>query len=263
MIIQDYFRLFINNPINFVLNGVTKNHELLKKDFIKKEYNFDKIPELSFPALKEEITINPYIFQFGNSTIPDIILLKYLAKQIVNCKFLEIGSWKGETLKNLEPHCKQMTSVTLGKDDMKKMGLSDEFIQQNGLFQKTIKNLNEIFANTHSFDFAELEQKFDLIFIDGDHSYKGVLNDTKKVFENCVHENSIVVWHDYKDSSGIRYSVLAGIFDGVPRKIIPNIFHFQHTLCAVYIPDKFLSFFSKRKFNHFDVFNIKINESIY
>ena len=263
MIIQDYIRLFIYNPINFFLNGVTKNHELLKKDFIKKEYNFDKIPELSFPALKDEIKIDPYIFQPGNSTIPDIILLKHFAKQFESCIFLEIGSWRGETLKNLESDCKSLTSVTLGKEEMKAMGFSNLFINQNGLFQKTIKNLKQVFVNTHNFDFAELNQKFDLIFIDGDHSYKGVLNDTKKVFEHCVHENSIVVWHDYKDNHGIRYSVLSGILDGLNSEQIDKIYSIENTLCAAYIPERLLLNFSKRNSNYLNVFNIKINESLY
>lgn len=234
-----YLLLLLSNPISFLLRGISKNHEILQKNHLMSNYGKCELEILRFPTFKVEISIFPYIFETGNSTIPDILLLKYLASKIENCNFLEIGSWRGETLKNLEPLCNSMTSVTLGKEEMIELGLPSDFISQNGMFQPSIKNLRQVFANTHNYDFAELNQKFDLIFIDGDHSYEGVLNDTKKVFENCIHENTIVVWHDYKDNHGIRYSVLAGVFDGLKDWQQKQIFHIENTLSCVFIPENF------------------------
>lgn len=233
----EHTKLFLTSPFKYIARGVVQNHELIHKKQLVSKFGKSELSSVPFPKINNEVEISPYIFQTGNSTIPDIILLKYLASKIENCNFLEIGSWRGETLKNLEEYCNSMTSVTLGKEEMKNMGLSSDFINQNGMFQKTIKNLKQVFANSHNYDFSQLNQKFDLIFIDGDHSYNGVLNDTKKVFEHCVHENTIVVWHDYKDNYGIRYSVLAGVLDGIPKNLVSNLFHVKNTLCCIFSVD--------------------------
>jgi len=64
----------------------------------------------------------------------------------------------------------------------------------------------------------EFNDTFDVLFIDGDHRYDYVKNDTAKVFRHLVHNKSIVLWHDYAYSPGqVRYEVLAGILDGVPE----------------------------------------------
>jgi len=255
----EYLKLALKTPIRFFLNGIANNHEIIKKQESIKKYGVSEFPILDFPSGSDNLDINPYIFQPGNSTIPDILLLIFFSKNILKCNFLEIGSWRGETLKNLEQYCETLTSLTLGKEEMKEMGISESFIVQNGLFQKDINKLKQVFKNTHSFDFADLNQKFDLIFIDGDHSYAGVLNDTKKVFQNCVHENTVVVWHDYKDAQGIRYSVLAGILNGIPESYIKNVYHIQDTLCAVYIPSSVLGSFNLEENKKVNVFSIQVN----
>ena len=72
-------------------------------------------------------------------------------------------------------------------------------------------------------DFEALNKKFDLIFIDGDHHYEMVRNDTAKVFQSLFHSGSTVVWHDYAfNPEKIRFEVLAGILDGCPTE-----FHHQ------------------------------------
>ncbi len=81
---------------------------------------------------------------------------------------------------------------------------------------------------------------YDLVFIDGDHHYEMVKNDTQKVFEHLVNENSIVVWHDYaRDPETVRYEVLAGILEGIPEKFRDHLYHFENSLCAIYINKDF------------------------
>ena len=83
-------------------------------------------------------------------------------------------------------------------------------------------------------------EKYDLIFIDGDHSYEGILNDTKKTFYLRRSKKSVIVWHDYGwTTEKVRYSTLKAILDGVPDIYHKNLFHISNTLCAVFLPDGF------------------------
>jgi hypothetical protein len=80
-----------------------------------------------------------------------------------------------------------------------------------------------------------LDKKFDLIFVDGDHSYQGVLNDTKKVFSLLKDENSVIVWHDYGyNPEKPRHSVLLAILEGIPSQEHQHLYHVSNTMCAIY-----------------------------
>jgi hypothetical protein len=120
---------------------------------------------------------------------------------------------------------------------MSEIGLNKRYIDLHRFYSKNIPNIVHLEGNTLSFDFQALNRKFDLIFIDGDHRFEMVKNDTEKVFRHLLHEKSIVVWHDYaRNPETVRYQVLAGILEGCPKSNHDHIFHVAHTLCAVYIP---------------------------
>src|SRR6185312_7702445 len=98
------------------------------------------------------------------------------------------------------------------------------------------KRITQIYGDSRTFDYAGLNKKFDVIFIDGDHHYEFVKSDTTNIFKHLVHENTIVIWHDYGyDPVTIRHEVFAGILDGVPKEFHKNLYHVSNTMCAVYI----------------------------
>ncbi len=106
----------------------------------------------------------------------------------------------------------------------------------HGIFSKNLEGLTTIEHNSMTFDFSRLGKKFDLIFVDGDHTYEGVLSDTKNVFGLRKGPESVIVWHDYGLSPDrVRPSVAAAILDGLPRECHKNLYHVSNTLCAVYL----------------------------
>ena len=66
-------------------------------------------------------------------------------------------------------HC---TTINLSAEEMKGLNLSNKSIEVHGAFSKNIKNQTENFHNSHTYDFENLKDKFDLIFIDRDNSMK-------------------------------------------------------------------------------------------
>jgi hypothetical protein len=119
------------------------------------------------------------------------------------------------------------------------MGVSDIIIRQQGIFSKKRPNIVHLKGNSGTFDYGSLNMKFDLIFIDGDHHYDFVKNDTQKVFTHLVHDSSVVVWHDYAVIPGeVRYEVLAGILDGLPDDAHSHLYYVDHTKSAVFIREE-------------------------
>ena len=230
-------KLFFKHPFAVIRAGIKACEENFHKNEIKRKFNIDKLPTIDLLNLfpESEETVNFYSFLSGTSLISDILLLKKLAKSYSNCSYIEIGSWRGESIVNVAEVTKDCTAVTLSEKEMKDFGFTENFIKVHGFFAKYNSNIKIIEGNSFIFDFSQLNKLFDLIFIDGDHSFEGVRNDTRKIFKLRKNRDSIIVWHDYSNNiENTRYSVLHGILDAIPKKYHHNIFHVSNTLCAIY-----------------------------
>jgi len=185
-------------------------------------------------------TVSPFAFLDGGSLPTDLALLKKLARKIKDCSYFEIGTWRGESAANVASVARECFTLNLSAAEMKGMGLPEDYINQHGAFSRNLPNVTHLEGNTRSYDFAALQRKFDLVFIDGDHHFEMVKNDTEKVFQHLVHEKSIVVWHDYaRNPEKVRFEVMAGILAGSPEHLHDKLFHIAHTLCAVFLPEPF------------------------
>lgn len=217
------------------------------KNYVIKRYGYEQglrtidLFDL-FPNFEE--TVEPYGSLEGTAPT-DLALLKLLARKYDHCRYLEIGTWRGESVANVASVADECVSIDLSEDEMRERGFSSEFIKVHRFFSKNFKNITHIGHNSHSFDFSVLKKKFDLVFIDGDHSYKGVKIDSQNAFSLLQDSNSAIVWHDYGFTpERVRWSVLAGILDGCPKEKRDNLYHVSNTLCAIYIHGKFKTTFT-------------------
>jgi hypothetical protein len=225
-----------SDPVKFFKNY---NKNVFYKKHIQKQ-NFPlQLPTVDLLDLFEggfSSEIDKYTFLENTSTALDLCALKELAARIPNCNYLEIGSLRGESLFNVAQVSKHVTSLTLSLAQMKEFGFHPALIESSNIFNTGINNLTLIEANSLTYDFSKLG-KFDMIFIDGDHSYKGVSTDSANVFKHLIHENSIIVWHDYTYfSESVRHEVLAGILDGIPSTHHKNLYHISNSMLAIYSP---------------------------
>jgi len=234
--------LIIKNP--WLINLVIDDNNNWKK-YISKKYKIDNgLPILNIDAFisEKKASISTFAFLDGGSSPLDLVLLKTLAAQIENCSYFEIGTWRGESVANVAEVAKECVSLNLSDQEMKEMKLSQKYIDLHGYFSKKQRNVKHLKGNSKTYDFNGLEKKFDLIFIDGDHHYEMVKNDTEKIYESLMKENTIIVWHDYAANvEHIRYAVFAGILDGLPKEAHKNLYQVSNTQCAIYIKKEFPS----------------------
>ena len=189
----------ILNPVSVIKNGLRIENEQNHRKRVLSKYKIERLPTINILDLIPgmNLTIDNYSFLNGTSLVTDIALLKSLSGNYEKCAYLEIGSWRGESIVNVADVTDDCTSVTLSEQEMREMKFDENFIRVHGAFSKGAKGIRTIGHNSHTFNFAELEKKFDLIFIDGDHTFSGVLDDTNKVFPLRKSDESIIVWHDY------------------------------------------------------------------
>ena len=223
--------------VNIILESDEVWSDYMKKNHkTKQQLPVVEIDDL-IPNFKE--TLHTFTFLGGGSLSTDIMLLKGLAKQIKDCVYFEIGTWRGESVINVAETAKECFTLNLSKEEMLRLNMSEKYTDLHGFFSKGKDNITHLFGNSLTFDYKGLNKKFDLIFIDGNHKYPFVKSDTEQVFKHLVNENTIVVWHDYAHNpEKIRPAVLAGILDGIPLEFQDNLYHVSNTMCAIYTKKK-------------------------
>ncbi|MFM1792118.1 MAG: hypothetical protein RLZZ252_472 [Bacteroidota bacterium] len=238
-----------------VVKAIIKKPYLLNSVIQTDDYWQAKINE-DFPAFTEglpQIALNdlltdrgrelaPISFLGGGSMVTDIALLKSLADTIPHCNYFEIGTWRGESVSNIAAVAEHCTTLNLSAEEMNSLGWPNEYAELHGYFSKNLSNVSHVYGDSKVFNFQGLQKKYDLIFIDGDHSHNFVINDSQKIWDNLMHPQSVVVWHDYAHSpEKLRAEVLHGILTAVPFNQHHRLYHVSNTLCAVYLPDTWIA----------------------
>jgi len=113
---------------------------------------------------------------------------------------LEVGTWKGWTglAIALHPNIKRFKAIDIKKD--MNIVYDHPAHPQNGQVGLFLKNspIAELeFCDSKNY---KSQEKFDMVFIDGDHGYDYVKNDTENIGKNAL---KLIVWHDYPNEKGV------------------------------------------------------------
>jgi len=228
--------LLVRKP--WLLNLVIGHQDYFRDKVVKKFGLEHGLPQLKlddlFPGL--HITVEPFAFLDGSSWPIDLALLKALAVRNGVQDYLEIGTWRGESVANVASVAKNCYTLNLPDEQVALSGNGPLYVASHRFFSKDLPNVTHLFGDSSTFDFDGLNKKFDMIFIDGDHHYEAVKRDTARLFAFLKSGDSIIVWHDYGASpETIRWDVLLGILEGCPPEKRQHLYHVSNTLCAVYM----------------------------
>lgn len=235
----------------YLLNNVIDDEKNWEKK-VRREFGFnDGLPVVNIAEILSKdfnIEVSPYAFLDGSCTPMDLAFLRGIAVRYNVKKYLEIGTWRGESVANIAAVVDHCTTINLPDETMRKAGMTEDYIGMHRHFSGGFKNITHIQADSRDFDFLLLENDFDMVFIDGDHHSESVRSDTLKIFDFIDPKKTIVVWHDYAyNPEKARWSVLHGILSGCPAELHSNIIHVSNTLCAVYLPEAGKYNFNKLK----------------
>ncbi len=241
---------------------ILKDETTYRKN-LQKRYGYTCFRSIDFNYfLKDkEAKVDNYAFLEGGSLVTDLALLRLIAQSFEQCEYLEIGTWRGESIVNVADVANtRCTSVNLSPEEIIARGFPDKYANEHGCLIKGRNNITQIHADSQKFNFNSLGKKFDLIFIDGDHKYEAVKTDTENTFPLLRDKNSVIVWHDYSyDPVTPRHSVIQAILDGLPKEAHQYLYHVSNTMCAIYTQsDSVKAFLVESDSNLDKVFSIKI-----
>lgn len=114
-----------------------------------------------------------------------------------NCKTAcEIGTWKGDTalLLWLHPNIQRVKCIDIHKDMEISYQHNLHTLMNKSEYGTMFKNtaVELMFADTMNYPLGN--EQHDLVFIDGNHDYDHVVNDTKLAMS---WNPKVIVWHDY------------------------------------------------------------------
>jgi hypothetical protein len=141
----------------------------------------------------------------------DTCVLLHLVRARAPATFLEIGTHLGYTTRILAEKFPAMRITTVDPGDRvpadhRPPNQHGEYLPQDqiGMLVAGAPNVTVVrktFAQYCAEDRAG--QRFDFIFVDGDHRYDAVLEDSRLALD-CVRPGGVVAWHDYNNVQDVN-----------------------------------------------------------
>lgn len=193
--------------ILWILPPSKKGFKLALECYVNRLHIFSPIPivelEEIFESCKiidnnQRVEMRLGFSTFASTNTYEKYILGSLVKLIAPKSILEIGTYKGATTWHLFFNAPKDTVVyTFDLPENEKLGNVTDFKLTYNKVREYLPDSPRIrfmLQNTRKWD-GILENKVQFVFIDGDHSYEGVKNDTEKALR-CLDEIGCVVWHD-------------------------------------------------------------------
>jgi glycosyltransferase involved in cell wall biosynthesis/predicted O-methyltransferase YrrM len=154
-----------------------------------------------FPGIQNvSVPIGVINEQTGHANKTDMLYVSAVAKHIHAAKIFEFGTYMGRTALYLARNNPQGQVFTLNLPPEQDPRYAD-FMGVLFKGQEEEKRIARLHTDSREFDTLPYLQQFDFVFVDGDHSYELVKNDTQKAFE-LLKPEGIIMWHDYAPKSG-------------------------------------------------------------
>lgn len=125
----------------------------------------------------------------GDISTYELITLNSLVKHYQPKTLFEIGTLHGRTTVNLLANSPDGATVYT-------LDILEELPDNKFASHPRAKDVKRIVNDSRTLDTTPYAKKMDFVFIDANHEYDFVLNDSEKAME-LVSDNGVVVWHDY------------------------------------------------------------------
>jgi len=222
--------LFEQGKLSGVFEDVLSelSQELLIKSALRKSIIREVFPQQLFPEIASvNVPVGVIHQESHHANHADMLYVCGIAKCSGAKRIFEFGTYRGQTTCGLAAVCKDAQVYTLNlppEDDPRYAPFIGMYIARS----PDRDRITQIFADSRTFDTAPYRESMNYIFIDGDHSYEGVKNDTEKALQ-LLKPGGVIVWHDYAAKSPGVLKYLAEFSRERP------LFRLRETCLAVYV----------------------------
>lgn len=135
----------------------------------------------------------------GHVNHVDLLYVNAIARHLQCRNLFEFGTYMGRTTYHLAQATEGVIVTTLNLPPEADPRIAPYLgIYFRGTDREPF--IRQIFADSREFDTTPYRHEMDFIFVDGDHSYELVKNDTAKAFEMLA-PKGVIIWHDYAAKS--------------------------------------------------------------
>jgi predicted O-methyltransferase YrrM len=154
------------------------------------QVTWDNIPEIEASSTEDDTL--KFICTYGGS----------------DKKIFEFGTWVGRSALGFSQNFQHVTTIDyVGNSDIAYAYRFQNKECRSGELVRDAKNVTVIEADSLSYDFTSYKEQYDVVFVDGNHSYDGCTKDLNSAMF-ISKPKSVIFVHDYKNSTmGVRRSV--------------------------------------------------------
>lgn len=217
-------------------------HQSHYLDFAFRDVNFLQLVEKQ-PT--QQLILNFAPDTYGDVSWQELVAISSLVAYYKPLRIFEIGTFMGKTTYHLaanSPDQAQVFTLDLPLQNFEEIVAQNPYDmnllregkrQEVGYyFKNTAYNskVTQIFCDSRSFDETPYAGSMDMIFVDADHSYPSVINDTKKAMRMLKKNESgkVILWHDLRQKSDVE----RGILELCDRD---KIRHIKDTMLGIYV----------------------------
>ncbi len=247
--------IFLYDPLEYMNEKFVESLMIQRRDAVINELLENRSIDLGrFLSTFEKISLKEMTLRCWGDSLPlDYAFICSIARRY-NCrKYLEIGTYIGESINILTDICDELHSVTPppgSKNSMKDFCINTNVPDYSERLTYSPKIIHHYCDDSKTFDFNTIPRDIDLYFIDGDHSFHGVYIDTKNIFAHR-RKDSIVIWHDFKNVIPTFTNEIAwAVKSAIGEEEFKNVFCVDTNMCGIYLPKEFQKDFAFRKYEY-------------
>jgi hypothetical protein len=192
----------------------------------------------NIPTDGRPIQVLPVGWGPGDMPIADLCALLRLAHWIQPRRIFEFGTYRGVTTSNLAANVDaRIVTLDLSREsagDLAEYSRSErELVLPEDEIGSAFRHGNrdgriqQLFADSRSFNYQPFHKTMDLVVIDACHLYDYVVSDSQNAFE-LLGEKGAILWHDFGNLLDVNRAV-----KHLSRKY--PIFHLEGTWLALYL----------------------------
>lgn len=198
-------------------------HDTLEKSHIREVYLTDIFPHID----EISVPIGSINEESGHANHVDLLYVNAIARVLRAERIFEFGTYIGRTTFHLTFASPNARVFTLNLPPEKDSRIAPYL---GSYFKGTDREarIELILTDSREFDASEYKQSMDMVFVDGDHNYEMIGNDTKKAFE-LLKPGGTIVWHDFAAKSPGVLKFFEEFSASTP------VFRIKNTCLVVYI----------------------------